>query len=299
MDESELLKAYEKYDGLNADKTRPQIKILVSYIKPSFLFKSEILTPIHLGAAIESEKSKDGVPSRESLEWLHANCLRDDDFNGNISCHNRRVGFFTGTYWAWKKNYRRLGNPTFFGSFGYRKLLAPSFLESLDVVDLVVPCRETVRPSVKEHLDTLHGSYLSKALVDVLKDVHPGEFLDFIRYFSGDSAYCHELYVMRRDLFFQYCEWVCPIIERLLRADFASKREERRDDESLFQLMFREKGEERDIAFIIERVTGYWLSARMKDPKIRGLEAPLITFGILEERVQNFRATIKMLRRRI
>ena len=57
VNEQNLLDEYKKYDFLNKEKAK--IKILVSYIKPSFLFKSEILTPIHLGRAVEKEISKD------------------------------------------------------------------------------------------------------------------------------------------------------------------------------------------------------------------------------------------------
>lgn len=297
MDECKLLKAYEQYNALNSDKAHPKIKILVSYIKPFFLFKTDILTPIHLGRAVECAPSKDGVPLRESLEWLHANCLRDDDFDGNISWCNRRVGFFTGTYWAWK-NYSRLGNPIFFGSFGCRKLLSPRFLESLDSVDLVVPRREIVRPSVREQLDKWHGHRLFDALASVMTEVHPDETSDFENYFSGDSIYWHELYVMRRDLFFRYCEWLQPVLERLLLVDFSFKEREDRNDESMFQQVFREKGEMRDIAFIIERVTGYWLSMQMANPKIRGIEVPYVEFGGVEERMQWFRVASEILRRR-
>lgn len=56
MNEQELLYEYKQYDGINNNK--PLVKILVSYIKPSFLFKSEILTPIHLGRAVERDTSK-------------------------------------------------------------------------------------------------------------------------------------------------------------------------------------------------------------------------------------------------
>lgn len=110
MNEQELLYEYKQYDGINNNK--PLVKILVSYIKPSFLFKSEILTPIHLGRAVERDTSKDGVISDEDIKWLHENCIGDDDFEGNISSVNRRVGLFTGTYWAYK-NYEKLGNPVF------------------------------------------------------------------------------------------------------------------------------------------------------------------------------------------
>ena len=99
MLEQVLIEDYKKFDYLNQDKNKPLVKILVSYIKPYFLFKSDILTPIHLGRAIEKDSSKDGVISDEDVNWLHENCIGDDDFETNISHVNRRVGFFTGTYW--------------------------------------------------------------------------------------------------------------------------------------------------------------------------------------------------------
>ena len=92
------------------------------------MFKSEILTPIHLGRTVEKECSKDGEVTDKDIEWLHKNCIGDDNFEGNISHLNRRVGFFTGTYCA-GKNYEKLGNPKYFGSFGYRRLLFPNCLK--------------------------------------------------------------------------------------------------------------------------------------------------------------------------
>ena len=56
------------------------IKILVNYIKPSFLFKTNILTPIHLGRSIAKDPSKDGTITQDDLKWLYDNCIGDDDF---------------------------------------------------------------------------------------------------------------------------------------------------------------------------------------------------------------------------
>ena len=69
------------------------------------------------GRAVEKNLSKEGKLSAADLKWLHENCIGDDNFEGNISSANRRVGFLTGTYWAWK-NYEKLGNPQYFVSSG-------------------------------------------------------------------------------------------------------------------------------------------------------------------------------------
>ena len=100
-DNEKVLDLYKKYDNLSS-----KIRILVGYIKPSFLFKTQILTPIHLGKSIANMESKDGKITEMDFEWLNQNCISDNDFESNISHHNRRIGFLTGTYWAWK-NYHK------------------------------------------------------------------------------------------------------------------------------------------------------------------------------------------------
>lgn len=60
------------------------IKILVSYHKPSVLLKNEILTPIHAGRAIAQKPSKDGTIDFTSYQWLK-NSMIGDDTGDNIS----------------------------------------------------------------------------------------------------------------------------------------------------------------------------------------------------------------------
>ena len=69
VDESTLLNEYKKYDFLN--KKNMNIKVLVSYIKPSFLFKSDILTPIELGCDVEQDVSK----LKSSCRFFYGNLL--------------------------------------------------------------------------------------------------------------------------------------------------------------------------------------------------------------------------------
>ncbi|WP_298497297.1 DUF4422 domain-containing protein, partial [uncultured Helicobacter sp.] len=97
----------------------PNVKILVSYHKPSVLFKDEVLTPIHLGRALSKEAHKDGKVSDEEYEWLCENMIGDDT-GENISHLNRYFNEMTGIYWAWK-NYDKLGNPEYIGLCHYRR----------------------------------------------------------------------------------------------------------------------------------------------------------------------------------
>ena len=256
MNEQELLYEYKQYDGINNNK--PLVKILVSYIKPSFLFKSEILTPIHLGRAVERDTSKDGVISDEDIKWLHENCIGDDDFEGNISSVNRRVGLFTGTYWAYK-NYEKLGNPVFLGSFGYRKLFEPRCLESIENVDLIIPEKsKLLMPNNKTQFISWHSNSLYIAMIRSFSFVYSMEVETFNSYLQSDYAYSHELYIMKQHLFKRFCEWIFPLIDNILR-DKECKFVEDNEEIISMQKLSGQINDRRDIAFIIEVYTGYFL----------------------------------------
>lgn len=247
--QQDILADFKRYDGLNSNTSL--IKILVSYIKPSFLFKSEILTPIHLGRAIEKENSKDGIISDDDLKWLHENCIGDDDFEGNISDVNRRVGFLTGTYWAWK-NYEKLGNPKYFGSFGYRRFLNPNFLDNLEKYDLILPRKKDFKlETLKEQFSGYHGDKLYMNMMNVFNNIYHQEIAELEKYFNGTSGYFDELYVMKKEIFFDFCEWIFPLLFEYLK---------------MTQITLK-NNDFRDVGFMIERLTGYYCNKLTKQVK--------------------------------
>ena len=276
-----ILDFYKQYDYLNKNKNL--VKILVSYIKPSFLFKSEILTPIHLGRTVERESSKDGSVTEDEIKWLHENCIGDDDFDGNISNLNRRVGFFTGTYWAWK-NYQKLGNPEYFGSFGYRRLLFPAFLNNIEQYDLILPDKKYFDEMLKTQIVNCHGQTLYDAMIDSVKNIYPNELKKVTEYFNGYSGYYAEIYIMKQKFFFDYCEWIYKLIEYLIQKYptlIDTKTFAFFEHEDLLKnfvgsdiINKNTKKDIRDIAFIVERLTGYYLDkmANLKNIKYKSVQ---------------------------
>lgn len=97
----------------------PTVKILVAYHKPSYLLKSDVFVPIHLGRAVSNMKHKDGALSSKDIKWLKKNLIGDDT-GENISLKNRNYCEATAIYWAWK-NYDKLGNPDYIGLMHYRR----------------------------------------------------------------------------------------------------------------------------------------------------------------------------------
>lgn len=281
MLEEKLLEAYKKYDSKSS-----QIKIFVSYIKPSFLFKSEILTPIHLGRSVANESSKDGQITEEDLNWLYKNCIGDDDFSGNISYINRRVGFLTGTYWAWK-NYDKLGNPDYFGSFGYRRLLEPTFFNKLGSVDFIAPKPVKLPKNIKEQFMLSHGEKLCDAMIDIAQNTLHDDLELFEQYLEQSYAYLFEIYIMKKELFFDFCNWIFNILfyfldkykdgiksKQIIQANPALKNFL---GEKIQEVIPKpNENEVRDIAFILERLTGFYLFKLTKEENLNYIEIPTI-----------------------
>ncbi len=276
MTQELLLNEFKKYDYLNENE-RPLVKIFVGYIKPSFLFKSEILTPIHLGRSVAKENSKDGIISNEELDWLYKNCLGDNDFEGNISQYNRRIGFLTGTYYAYK-NYERIGNPEYFGFFGYRKLLVPDCLNNLKDYDIVIPETEDwVKESNKINFISAHSMNLFNYMCNALARLHPDEVKGFKEYMDMETGYYHEMYIMKKKLFFEYCEWIFPILSYLLEQEGCMYIPDNRTLLSSQKFVY-DGNEQRDLAFIIEYLTGYYLYKKSLDKSLKCKICPMVKF---------------------
>ncbi|WP_079756023.1 DUF4422 domain-containing protein [Campylobacter coli] len=227
----------------NLTTQNPSIKILIGYHKPAVLFKDEILTPIHLGRALATQASKDGEMSKEDFEWMCENMIGDDT-GDNISYLNRYFAEFSGLYWAWK-NYSRLSNPDYIGFMHYRrhfifdeKLQKPNkvfwnffpcyefidddFIASTKInnfnyfdYDLIVSKLYDIQKrgfhDIKDYfaLNTKYSQSvdeLEKILMERYEfQIYRKEIKDF---FKQDKYYFCNMFVMKKDVFFEYCNFI-------------------------------------------------------------------------------------------
>ena len=299
IEEQKLLDLYKQYDYLNADEQQPLIKILVSYIKPSFLFKSNILTPIHLGRAIANENSKDGVISELDLKWLYENCIGDDDFKGNISYTNRRVGFLTGTYWAWK-NYSLLGSPKYFGSCGYRKLFDVKCLENVCDYDAIIPVIEVNANdrTNKERYIYSRDVNMYNLTMKVMEKLHQKDIPLLEKYFDMRAGYYHEMYIFQKHIFFNFCEWIFPILFDLLKYNHEDFMPDQTKELNIVQQV-QSTFDVRDVAFVIERLTGFYCFKLTQNNKIKIKETPYHIFRTKEDERKDKQKVIDIIRLRM
>ncbi|SEJ03428.1 protein of unknown function [Lachnospiraceae bacterium A10] len=249
-----------------------KLKLLICYHKPFTLFKDDVLTPIHVGR--ETSFKRDS--KSDSAQWLKRNCIGDDT-GDNISSKNSSYNEMTSLYWAWK-NYDKLGDPEYIGmmhyrrhfvfregekgevrfddldvdnyfdQIGYSKEKAEEFVDGLDYVVHM----GTVDNVYKHYIDSHKKEDLDEA-ISIVKELHPeySEVCD--DYFAGnDSNFCN-MFILKKELFFEYCEFVFSVLEEFeRRVDLTDKR-----------------------LFISERVTGIFFAKLLKDKSLKYKVVPI------------------------
>lgn len=255
-------------------------KIFISYHKDGEILESEILTPVHVGAS----------RSNSSL-----NMLRDDE-GDNISDKNDKFCELTAQYWAWKNvgadyygfmHYRRhfafreipdsvgLGGVVIFPRIDedYKENIGLSDNEIYACIkdyDVVLPAPidtsawGTLSNEVQfSSLDNLHAVDFDLACQTVL-ELYP-EYEEAVAEFrNGEYAYWYNMFIMRKELFFNYSEWLFAILEKT---------------ESKIDFTYFSEQEMRSLAFMAERLLSIYMIKLIKDRpelKIKHLKITLL-----------------------
>lgn len=243
------------------------IKLFVCCHQPAAVPEHPLLAPIQVGAALAD---------RHFPGFLH------DDTGENISERNRSYCELTAQYWAWK-NVRA----DYYGFFHYRRYLYPdvkakrpyriegvSTLELLDKLgyerfsglvsqyDLILPKGEDMHIPVREHYVNApfhYGKDLELA-EQIVREYHPEMDKAAAEYLSGTACYFGNIFVMKRQVFHDYCGWLFPILEEFDRRANVNGYgpQERRVD-----------------GYLAERLLGIWAARRRE---LRTLELPRVHF---------------------
>lgn len=261
------------------------IKIFVSnrIDLESSQFESEILIPIRCGAVFDK---------RENVEIL------GDDSGDNIS--DRRMSFceLTVQYWAWKnvqadyyglQHYRRFFNFTkyHYPEDDYSNVADTQINEAaartygindetmrllIEQYDLILPTPHDIT-KLPEHPKTmreqwcqaaaLHESDLNIMLAAINK-LCP-EYSDTAQqYLDGKKAYWCLIHIMRKELFFAYCEWLYPLLFEI--------------EKKLDVSTYCEEGQ-RTVGHLAERLFGIYITKLLRDhPELKVKELQTVVF---------------------
>ncbi|MEI6847082.1 MAG: DUF4422 domain-containing protein [Chlorobiaceae bacterium] len=186
-------------------------KILVAYHKPAILFKNDILTPIHVGRM----NAKNRGMSNDNYQWMISNTIGDDD-GENISELNPNFCELTAVYWAWM-NYDKLGSPNYIGLEHYRRHFnidasLPVFLGDYDIV---APIESLKNETIESQFSNGHKSVDFSEVIDFLCSLCP-EYAKIAKsYTKQNNGYFYNMFIMKKHVFFEYCEWIFKILLQL------------------------------------------------------------------------------------
>lgn len=217
------------------------IRIFVSTHKDAETFKSDILQPVQVGCANAGHR----------FPWaLH------DDEGDNISSQNPMYCELTTQYWAWKNvdaeyygfcHYRRYFDfseekheespwgmvvDDYINAKTQKKyaLDDASIRKAIEGYDVLTTECQDIRefPGPDETpLDQykvaplLHVEDLYKVIA-ILEDMHPDYAQDAETFLTGSTSRFCNMFIMKKDIFREYCSWLFPILERFVsETDFS------------------------------------------------------------------------------
>lgn len=270
-----------------SNQSSASIKIFTSYHKKCELISSNYIYPIQVGTAIN------GV--------VYENTLHDNE-GENISCKNRMYCELTAQYWAWKNadadyygfmHYRRYFsfNPMSLHEDPYGNILfnSPSShaLKTLQVDDLSIAnlveqydVISTVPQRVSDlgHGDTVWAHYKNsphhrikdlQTVLDIIKNKHPEYYSAAKKYMKSKYAYFCNMYILKKDVFTDYSEWLFDILQE----------HEKNTDFSDYDI-----DEYRVSGFLAERLWGiYYTWLKQNHPNLRFKEVQRSFFKNTDE----------------
>lgn len=219
------------------------IKILVATHKKYWMPDDDVYLPIHVGKE-----------NKDNLGYI------GDNTGDNISIKNPNYCELTAIYWAWKNleadyiglvHYRRYFTKHNLRNCEKKKqdiLTKNDFENILKDVDIIVPDKR------KYYIETIRShynhSYYEKDLNEtecIIKEIYPEFSRAFNKVMNRTWAHMFNMFVMRKDYFDEYCEWLFTILFEL----------EKRIDISNYTVM-----EARVFGFISELLLDVWLETK-------------------------------------
>lgn len=203
------------------------IEILVVNHKPAFVPENKLLSPIQVGTALAGKEL-------DSVKYY-------DNTGENISDKNRSYCELTAIYWAWKNL-----DLDYYGLFHYRRYLsfAPetsdnmhpgkaydtveqaiphigldeeSLRATIEKYDLVIPRKDDTKTttndkSIYEQYENEHNISDLDYCVEYVKEKYP-DIAPFTNVLHTSEAYFCNMFVMKKELFNDYCEFMFDVLE--------------------------------------------------------------------------------------
>ncbi len=265
--------------------SKNNLKILISYHKPSIILSNNIFCPIQVGRDLATETSKDGKITKQDYMWMLHNMIGDNT-GDNISGLNRYFNETTSMYWAWK-NYEKLDNPAYIGFMHYRRhfitnnefydniflpygnkyyqkintkylqeahISEKSYLELLNNnPDIICMKPFITEDSVLENFTRIVPNVNRETMLltsKIVKNLYPEYSETIDNYYKSTKNIWYHSFIMKKELFFEYMEWLFPILFRVhSNLDYSN---------------IKHFETQREVAYMAERLFAVWVNYKIK-----------------------------------
>ena len=189
------------------------IKIIIATHKKYEMPKEDIYLPVQVGSE-----------GKETLGY------QKDNEGKNISSKNPYYCELTGMYWAWKNlNAEYIGLVHYRRHFTkakiytnntekkFQKILNRKQLEKiLEKTDIILPKKR------KYYIETIYSHYKHTMYIEpldevgkIIKEKVPEYYDEFENLKKRRSAHMFNMFIMKKEIFDKYCEWLFPILFEL------------------------------------------------------------------------------------
>lgn len=240
------------------------IKVFTCYHKQYDIADGDVIFPIHVGKACSSAKLN----------------MQGDDTGENISVKNPYYCELTALYWAWKNS-----DADAIGLFHYRRFLnfknrktkwsqitdlckkfgidsshiQPLLMEN----DIILPQKTKRTLPLYENYDKHHIITDLDLALDILQEDYSDMFPVAQTVLKQQYGYFTNIFIARRDLFNEYCEWIFDILSKI-----ESKIHE--------DVVTRETYQQRVYGFLSERLMSIFIEYKKQTSDIKIVEVPTI-----------------------
>ncbi|WP_296115969.1 DUF4422 domain-containing protein [uncultured Eubacterium sp.] len=203
--------------------SKKNIKIIVAAHKRYWMPSDEMYLPIHVGHAI----------AKEDIGY------QGDDTGENISEKNANYCELTGIYWAWKNldadyiglvHYRRYlsnrnsGFPVWFKDKKESVLTWKKANHILEHYDVIVPKKRNYYiETLYKHYEHTHDHKHLDITGEIIQSLYPAYEETFTRMLQRKSGHMFNMFIMKKELYHAYCEWLFPVLQQVEKKIDTSK----------------------------------------------------------------------------
>lgn len=139
-----------------------------------------------------------------------------DNTGENISSKNRQYCELTVLYWIWKN-----AQDDIVGLEHYRRhfILPDDWLKRMEMqeIDIILPVPLYVAPSLEGNYKARHDPSDWEYMMDYLKSKDEALYCDAKNFFQGNLYSPCNMFIMRKSVLNDLCEWLFPILDMVVR----------------------------------------------------------------------------------